>query len=58
MDIINAQYEQFAGQNIMVKATINGTEMYVPLDPANTHYDEIMRQVDDGELTIAPAEED
>jgi len=46
MDIINAQYEQFAGQNIMVKATINGTEMYVPLDPANTHYDEIMRQVE------------
>ena len=56
MDIINAQYEQFAGENIMVKATIDGVKMFVPLDPANRHYDEIMRQVADGELTIADAD--
>jgi hypothetical protein len=28
----------------------------VPLDPANTHYAEIMRQVEAGELTIADAD--
>jgi len=56
MDIINAQYEQFAGENIMVKATIDGTEMSVPLEPANRHYAEIMRQVAAGELTIEDAD--
>ena len=30
----------------------------VPLDPANTDYAEIMRQVEAGELTIAPADEE
>ena len=58
MDIINAQYEQFAGENIMVKATIDGIEMSVPLDLANRHYAEILRQVDAGTLTITPAEEE
>ena len=33
----------------------NGTS--VPLDPANRHYAEIMKQVDAGELTIEPADE-
>ena len=28
----------------------------IPLDPDNTHYAEIMRQVDAGELTIEPAD--
>ena len=39
-----------------VIAIIDGVEMSVPLDPANRHYAEIMRQVDAGELTIADAE--
>jgi len=29
----------------------------VPLDPANRHYAEIMRQVEAGTLTIDPADE-
>ena len=29
---------------------------FIPLDPANTDYAEIMRQVDAGELTIEEAE--
>jgi hypothetical protein len=41
---------------VNIKATIDGTEMYVPLDPANRHYAEIMRQVDAGELTIEDAD--
>jgi len=39
-----------------IRATIDGTEMFVPLDPANRHYAEIMRQVDAGDLTIQDAD--
>ena len=57
MNITSAQYvTDLEGVNSTVKTTINGTEMFVPLDPANRHYAEIMRQVDAGELTIADAE--
>ena len=31
------------------------TELFIPLDPANTDYAEILRQVDAGELTIEEA---
>lgn len=37
-------------------ATIDGTEMSVPLDLANRHYAEILRQVDAGTLTIQDAD--
>ena len=40
----------------VIKSNINETEMYVPTDPANRHYAEIMRQVDAGTLTIADAD--
>ena len=39
-----------------IKATIGGQEMFVPLDPANRHYAEILKQVEAGTLTIADAE--
>jgi hypothetical protein len=35
---------------------IDGVEMYVPIDPANRHYAEIMRQVEAGQLTIEDAD--
>jgi len=55
--IENAQYTTGSnGINSNIKATINGVEMFVPLDSANRHYAEIMRQVEAGELTIQPAE--
>ena len=44
------------GEIVNIKATIDGTEMFVPIDPANRHYDEIMRQVAAGTLTIADAD--
>ena len=44
------------GELTSIKATIEGVEMFVPLDPANTHYAEIMRQVAAGTLTIADAD--
>jgi len=57
MNISNAQYTQIvSGENAGIKATINGIELFVPLDPANRHYAEIMRRVDAGELTISDAE--
>jgi hypothetical protein len=35
---------------------INGVQSTVPIDPANTDYTAIMALVDEGKLTIAPAE--
>jgi len=58
INITSAKYMDPQGDGNLsgVKATIDGTEMFVPLDPANRHYAEIMRQVDAGTLTIADAE--
>ena len=57
MNIISAQYQaDMDGNNSAIKATIDGVEMFVPLDPANRHYAEILRQLESGQLTIQPAE--
>ena len=56
MNITSTQYIAKDGENISISATIDGTEMSVPLDPANRHYAEIMRQVEAGTLTIADAD--
>ena len=57
MNITSAQYTQgIDGTNSSIQATIDGIEMSVPLDPANRHYAEIMRQVEAGELTIQEAD--
>ena len=58
MNIELAQYhiDETDVEATTIHATIDGVEMSVPLDPANRHYAEIMRQVEAGELTIADAE--
>ena len=58
MIITNAQYvgDEIKEGNQGITATINGQEMSVPLDPANTHYAEILKQVAAGDLTIAEAD--
>ena len=57
MNITSAQYTTgIDGSNACIKATIDGTEMSVPLDPANRHYAEIMRQVEAGDLVVQEAE--
>ena len=57
MNITTAQYQaDMAGNNSGIQATIDGQEMSVPLDPANRHYAEILRQVEAGTLTIADAD--
>jgi hypothetical protein len=45
------------GNNKSIRATIDGQVLQVPLDPTNRHYAEILRQVDEGTLTIDPADE-
>jgi len=58
MNITTAQYivNVQTNENSGIQATIDGVEMSVPLDPANRHYAEIMRQVEAGTLTIQEAE--
>ena len=57
MIITNAQYvTNLDAENSSVKVTIDGQEMFVPLDPNNTHYAEILKQVESGDLTIAEAD--
>ena len=55
MKIENAQYEIHAEKKY-IRATINGAESIVPLDPDNTDYAEIMKQVQEGTLTIQDAD--
>jgi len=58
MTITSAQYisDPLSNEVSSIKATIDGQEMFVPLDPANRHYAEIMRQVEAGTLVIQEAE--
>jgi hypothetical protein len=59
MNITLAQYiddPETAGNRDNIKAVINDTTVFVPLDPANRHYAEIMRQVEAGELVIQEAD--
>tara|TARA_R100001079_G_C4345019_1_gene108612 strand:- start:144 stop:317 length:174 start_codon:yes stop_codon:yes gene_type:complete len=49
----DAKYTEF-NSSILIK--INGVETMVPLDPINSSYQEIMRRVKAGELTIADAD--
>ena len=56
MNITSAQYCAPEGINISIKAVIDGETIGVPLDPANRHYAEIMRQVNAGTLTIQDAD--
>lgn len=58
MHITSARYslDILTNEPSTIIATINGETMYVPISQGNTEYDEIMRQVEAGELTIADAE--
>jgi hypothetical protein len=57
LNITSAQYtiDPLLGTNASIQATIDGQELSVPLDPANRHYAEILRQVEAGTLVVAPA---
>jgi len=53
----NAQYynDTLTGQLAGIRCDINGVTSFVPIDPANVDYINIMALVAAGELTIAPA---
>ena len=54
MKITSTKY--LTEDKVMILANIDGQEMSVPTDPANTHYAEILKQVADGDLTIEDAD--
>lgn len=63
MEIKNVKYQKqydedmnVIGDNIGIRAEINGQSVIVPLDSENSDYQEIMRQVEAGTLTIADAD--
>ena len=57
MNITSAQYyNDRDGTQAGIRIVVDGITMDVPLNPANRHYDEIMRQVEAGTLTIEDAE--
>jgi hypothetical protein len=56
-NITYAKYRAHAlNGNEAIIATIDGIDMVVPLCVGNADYDEIMRQVDAGTLTIQDAD--
>ena len=58
MTITNAKYikDKLTNKNSVVIAVIDGNHYSVPMNLDNTHYAEIKRQVDAGELTIEEAD--
>ena len=52
MNITSVKYHT---GDLGVEAVINGITMYVPIEPANMHYQLILESVDDGG-TISPAD--
>ena len=58
MNITSARYSKLIDQqdNDNILVVIDGKEMTVPAQVGNRHYDEIMRQVEAGTLTIQDAD--
>ena len=52
----NAQYLAPDGIVTCIRVDINGVTSFVPLDPANTDYQNMMKLVAEGKLVIAPAD--
>ena len=57
LEIESARYTlNFEGESNAISIVIGGITKAVPLDPANIVYAEVMRQVEEGTLTIQDAE--
>jgi hypothetical protein len=55
MNITSARFQDTMTpdeQPTTIKAVIDGKEWSVPMDPANRHYKEILRQTKSGKLVI------
>ena len=58
MTITNAKYNtsSLTNENCSINCVADGQTMSVPMDPANRHYAEILRQVNAGTITIEDAD--
>ena len=57
MNIESAQYMlDLNGDKKKIKVVIDGVTSFVPMQVVNRHYDEVLRQVESGELTIQEAD--
>jgi hypothetical protein len=56
MNITSAQYVKKFDDIVCINASIDGEQLSVPICEGNRHYKEILRQVEEGTLTIADAE--
>ena len=57
MNITSAQYmNDIRGVRMGIEVVIDGETFTVPEDPANRHYAEILRQVEEGTLVIQEAD--
>ena len=58
MNITSAQYQQnLDGEDVAIWIVVDGEKWNVPNDaPGNRFYDEVMRQVEAGTLTIQDAD--
>ena len=57
MKIENAKYNKNKqNENVSINCVIDDKKTSVPLDPANRHYAEILKQVKEGKLTIKDAD--
>ena len=58
MKITNAQYmKDYENTKVVtIRCDIDSVTKYVPLNPDNIHYAEILKQVEAGTLTIKDAE--
>jgi hypothetical protein len=57
MKIESAKYIDDDNNNhLCVEAVIDGIKHWIPIEEGNRHYAEILKQVADGDLTIADAD--
>ena len=57
--IENAQYRKVFPDDsapVEIRATVDGVVVSIPLDRENRHYQEVLRQVEAGTLTVADAD--
>ena len=56
LNIKSAQYVNVRGENVSINIIVGTVSMSVPIDPANTDYAEILKQVEEKKLTIKDAD--
>jgi hypothetical protein len=52
----NAQWVDWYGDHIAIRVDINGVTSFVPLDPQNTDYANLMELEREGKIVIQPAD--